>query len=182
VACVTGRAEEQVALIDESGLVIGVVPRSQMRRENLPHLVVAILVRDPAGRVYVHRRTDTKDVFPGAHDCWVAGCVAAGEEPLDAAVRELAEELGIVGVPLQPLFQQWYADTSTRHVAHCWTVTWDGPVVHQPEEVAWGAWMTPTELAARLADPTWPFVPDGRALYERWAQSFNAVAGYDLTG
>jgi hypothetical protein len=41
-------------------------------------------------------------------------------------------------------------------------------VSHQPAEVAWGAWMTPEELRARLADPDWPFVPDGRALVERW--------------
>ena len=51
-----------------------------MRRDNLPHLVVAVLVRDPAGRVYVHRRTDTKDVFPGMHDCFAAGCMQAGED------------------------------------------------------------------------------------------------------
>ena len=56
-------------------------PRGRsMRRDNLPHLVVAVLVRDPAGRIYVHRRTDTKDVFPGMHDCFAAGCVQAGEE------------------------------------------------------------------------------------------------------
>jgi hypothetical protein len=24
------------------------------------------------------------------------------------------------------------------------------------------------ELRARLADPSWPFVPDGRMLVERW--------------
>jgi 8-oxo-dGTP pyrophosphatase MutT (NUDIX family) len=168
LAFVTDAEEEQVAIINTAGVVVAGAPRSRMRAENLPHLVVAILVRDSAGRIYVHRRTDTKDVFPGAHDCWVAGCVTYGESPLVAAGRELAEELGITGVELQPLFGEWYADASTRHLAHCWTVTWNGPVVHQPEEVAWGAWMTPAELSAHLADPDWPFVPDGRALYERW--------------
>ena len=28
--------------------------------------------------------------------------------------------------------------------------------------------MTPAELQARLADPDWPFVPDGRSLLQRW--------------
>ena len=28
--------------------------------------------------------------------------------------------------------------------------------------------MTPAELRARLADPGWPFVPDGRELLDRW--------------
>jgi 8-oxo-dGTP pyrophosphatase MutT (NUDIX family) len=160
--------EERVALIDGSGAVIGSAPRSVMRRENLRHIVVAVLVRDSGGRVYVHRRTDTKDVFPGMHDCFAAGCLQAGEEPLEAAAREVAEELGVVGVPLRPWGQVRYDDAATRHVCHAFAVTWDGPVTHQPTEVAWGAWMTPEELRARLADPDWPFVPDGRALVERW--------------
>src|SRR5512144_1716518 len=58
-----GVDEEQVAIVDDEGRVVGSAPRSVMRRDNLPHVVVAVLVRDPAGRVYVHRRTDTKDVF-----------------------------------------------------------------------------------------------------------------------
>ena len=157
---------EQVALVDASGTVTGWAPRSVMRRDNLPHLVVAVLVRDPAGRVYVHRRTDTKDVFPGMHDCFVAGCMLAGESPEPAAARELAEELGIRGVLLEPLHVGWYEDGSTRHLCHVFLTTYDGIVTHQPEEVAWGTWMTVADLRAHLADPSWPFVPDGRALVE----------------
>jgi 8-oxo-dGTP pyrophosphatase MutT (NUDIX family) len=160
--------EEQVAIVDDTGAVIGSAPRSVMRRDNLPHVVVAVLVRDPTGRVYVHRRTDSKDVFPGMHDCFAAGCMQAGEEPAAAAAREVAEELGVTGVPLEPLLVLRYDDESTRHVCHAFTTVWDGPVTHQPAEVAWGGWMTPAELRDRLADPTWPFVPDGRALLDRW--------------
>jgi 8-oxo-dGTP pyrophosphatase MutT (NUDIX family) len=125
-------------------------------------------VRDPDGRVYVHRRTDTKDVFPGLHDCFAAGCVQAGEDPAVAASREVAEELGVVGVPLTPLCTMPYADAHTRHLAHVYSVTWAGPVTHQAAEVAWGGWLTVEALRAQLADPDWPFVPDGRALVERW--------------
>ncbi len=139
-----------------------------VRRHNIPHVVVAVLVRDPAGRLYVHRRTDTKDVFPGLHDCFAAGSVRYGEEPADAAAREVAEELGVSGVPLRPVFVVRYDDASTRHVSHVFETTWDGPVVHQAEEVAWGDWMELAELRARLTDPGWPFVPDGRALLEHW--------------
>jgi len=51
----------------------------------------------------MHRRTDTKDVYPGRYDVWAGGCVAAGEDPVDAAHRELAEELGVTGVQLVPV-------------------------------------------------------------------------------
>ena len=163
--------DEQVAIVDGSGRVVGSAPRAMMRRYNLRHVVVAVLVRDPAGRVYVHRRTDTKDVFPGLHDCFAAGTLRYGEEPADAAVREVAEELGVTGVPLTPLFTLRYDDERTRHVCHVFTTEWSGEVVHQPEEVAWGTWMTVDDLRAQLADPTWPFVPDGRALVEHWLAS-----------
>ncbi|HEX7188589.1 MAG TPA: NUDIX domain-containing protein [Actinomycetes bacterium] len=162
----TADREEQVAIVDRDGQVVGSAPRSVMRRDNLPHLVVAVLLRDPAGRVYVHRRTDTKDVFPGMHDCFSAGCMLAGETAEPAAARELAEELGVHGVALEPLFVGWYEDRSTRHLCHVFLTTYDGPVTHQPEEVAWGTWMTVAELRAQLADPDWPFVPDGRQLVE----------------
>ena len=64
-----------------NGRVVGCAPRSQMRAENLPHAATSVAVRDADGRIYVHRRTDTKDLFPGAHDVWAGGVVAAGEEP-----------------------------------------------------------------------------------------------------
>ena len=161
-----GVDEELVAVVDESGAVTGSAPRSVVRRDNLRHVVVAVLVRDSAGRIYVHRRTGTKDIFPDMHDCWVAGCMTAGEEPEAAAARELEEELGIRGVSLKPLGTQWYADESTKQVGHAFTTTYDGPITHQESEIAWGGWLTMDELRARLSDPDWAFVPDGRALFD----------------
>jgi isopentenyldiphosphate isomerase len=159
--------EEQVAVIDEAGQVVGSAPRSVVRRDNLPHLVVAAMVRDPRGRIYVHRRTETKDVFPGLHDCWVAGCVTADEPPDAAIVRELDEELGIRGVPVSRLFEARYADAYTRQLSIAYATTYGGPVTHQPEEVVCGGWMELGELRPLMAREGWA-TPDGTALFEEW--------------
>jgi isopentenyldiphosphate isomerase len=166
--------DELVALYAEgdlTGKVVGTAPRSRVRAENLPHAATAVLLRDVAGRVYVHRRTDTKDVYPGMHDAWAGGVVLAGEDPAEAASRELTEELGVRGCDLRGLGVFWYADEHTNYLAYAFEARWDparhGPVVHQPEEVAAGWWMDWDDLAARLADPGWPFVPDGRVGLER---------------
>jgi 8-oxo-dGTP pyrophosphatase MutT (NUDIX family) len=111
------------------------------------------------------------------YDVWAGGCVGAGEDPHDAARRELAEELGITGVQLVPVFRAWYHDDATRYLAFGYEAVWDGPVVHQPEEVAEGGWMDWDELVRRLedpADPSWPFVPDGRAGMARYLDSRTA--------
>jgi 8-oxo-dGTP pyrophosphatase MutT (NUDIX family) len=104
--------EEQVALYDESGRPCGVAPRSRVRAENLRHGATGIVVRDPLGRFYVHRRTDTKDVYPGLYDLCAGGVLQAGEEPLPSALRELAEELGVTGVPLESLGEGDYSDAT----------------------------------------------------------------------
>jgi 8-oxo-dGTP pyrophosphatase MutT (NUDIX family) len=165
-AAVTAVPEEQLAVVDRSGRVVGAAARSVVRRDNLPHLVVAVLLRDPAGRVYVHRRTDTKDVFPGLHDCFAAGGVQAGEDPSMAARRELAEELGVVGPEPRFLFRHRYRGRENPSWSATFEVTWDGPITPQASEIAWGAFLTMDELAARLQE--WPFCPDGLEIFRRW--------------
>jgi isopentenyldiphosphate isomerase len=156
--------DELVALVDADGVVCGSAPRSVMRRDNLRHSATGVLVCNSAGEIYVHRRTPTKDVYPARYDFMAGGVIAAGEDPYDAVVRELAEELGITGVALEKLPEGDYADEFTNYHAYLYTCRWDGPIHHQPEEVDWGDWMAVPDLIARLDDPSWPFVPDTTAL------------------
>ena len=158
-------ADELVALVDENGQVGGNAPRSVVRRDNLLHSATAVLVRDPAGRIYLHRRSDTKDWAPGHWDAAAGGVIVVGEEPRQSALRELEEELGISGQPLVDLGQHLYEDRTVRCFEHAYEVVWDGPIRHQPEEVAEGHWVTLAELADLLADPAVAFVPDTRALF-----------------
>ena len=163
-------SQEIVALVDPAGAVVGSAPRSVVRRENLLHAATAVLVRDPAGRIYVHRRSPGKDWAPGFHDC-AAGGVRRYDEPPDvSAARELAEELGVTGAHLSPLGTSLYEDDETRCLEHVFETTWDGPVVHADHEVVWGTWMTLPELDALLAAPGWSFVPDTRQVLTRLAR------------
>jgi 8-oxo-dGTP pyrophosphatase MutT (NUDIX family) len=155
---------ELVTILDDEERPCGSATRAEVRRQNLLHAVTAILVRRADGRVYVHRRTETKDVYPGAYDCWAGGVLLADEDPLAGARRELAEELGVAGVALEPLLVTRYDDAFVRCVQHAYSAIWDGPIVHQEAEVAWGAWWSLDTLATRLADPGFEFVPDGRRL------------------
>ncbi len=173
-------ADEQVAVLDEDGTVVDVRPRSEVRRLNLRHAATGVVLRRPDGRVFVHRRSPGKDWMPSAHDAAAGGVLRVGEEPLEAAARELAEELGVTGVALEELLTGRYDDDTTRYVAHMYEATYDGPLHFADGEVVWGAWMTLEELGDLLRDPGWPFVPDTRALLDRLSRE--QVGDYGAVG
>ncbi len=162
-----GSPDETVSLVDETGTVVGSAPRSEVRRDNLRHAATAVLVRRRDGRIYVSRRAADKDWSPSSYDAAAGGILQHGEPVEVSACRELAEELGIVDVPLRPLLVGRYDDDTVRCVVHCFETTYDGVVTHADGEVVWGDWMTLPQLGRLLADPDWPFVPDTRSLLER---------------
>ena len=163
-------AAELVDIVDEADRVVGRTTRAQMRRDNLLHRVVAILCRNRDGKIYVHRRTATKDLFPNLYDMFTAGMVGAGESYDDAALRELEEELGIRGVTLHPLFRHRYEGDRTRSHTAVYSVEWNGPIAHQPSEIAWGAFRSHSELVANLEQ--FEFVPDGAELFTRYLADY----------
>lgn len=181
--------DEIIAVFDAEGAVVGAAPRGVVYRDGLWHGATGVLLRSGDGtRVFLHRRTPSKLVFPGRYDCWAGGVIGPDEPPEVAARRELAEELGIAA-PLVPIERFRFDDTAIRTHVFTYEARWDpehdGPLRLQPEEIAWGGWVTLDELRRRLADPQrWPFVPDGRLGIERWfaARDVAARARADLPG
>jgi isopentenyldiphosphate isomerase len=159
-------SEEWVDRIDEEDRVVGRVTRAQMRAQNLLHRSVAVMCLNPAGCIYVQRRSETKDVFPGLYDMFVGGVVGAGESYHEAALREIAEELAIAGPRPELLFKHRYEGPRSRSHTAVYRVVWDGPICHQASEVAWGGYCTTEEIAANPCG--WSFVPDGREIFERY--------------
>ena len=166
-------ADELVARFDAAGTLVGACRRSVMRRDNIWHAASSIVVRGPSDSVYLHRRTLSKDVFPGLLDFAAGGVVLAGEDPVAGARRELDEELGVGGVELVPLGVVTYADHHTRYHAHRFIATWSEVIRWQPEEVAWGDWVPLQELVRRIGREPRSFVPDSVAVWipvlRRWA-------------
>ena len=167
--------DELLDVVEEDDRVVGQATRREVRARRLRHRFSSILCRDGAGRLYVHRRTDDKDVYPGMYDTAAGGVLAAGETYLEGARRELAEELGVVGPEPRFLFRHRYRGQENPSWSALFEVTWDGPVIPQASEIAWGAFLTLEELDARTRE--WTFCPDGLEIYRRWrAQAGGATS------
>ena len=90
---------EYLDVCDENGLPTGeIVDRATAHRTGVRHRTVHVWIyRETDGRfqVLLQKRSDAKESFPGMLDTSCAGHVPAGEAPIDAAIRELGEELGL---------------------------------------------------------------------------------------
>ncbi|MDY5639707.1 MAG: NUDIX domain-containing protein [Lachnospiraceae bacterium] len=90
-------------IVDEYGKPTGeTIERGLAHKEGVRHRTAHIwIAREVNGKwqVLLQKRAQTKDSFPGRYDTSSAGHIQAGDEPLESAIRELQEELGIVASP-----------------------------------------------------------------------------------
>lgn len=94
-------------LYSESGEALGqTASRDHAHTEGLWHRTVHVWVQNPQGQVLLQQRSNLKDTNPGLWDVSAAGHISAGQSTIDAALRELEEELGLVILEdeLRPLF------------------------------------------------------------------------------
>lgn len=94
-------AEEHFDVLDASGALTGrTAPRSVVHGTGLYHRAVHTWLFCPATReVLLQQRAACKDSWPSRWDISSAGHLSAGQNSLDAAQRELQEELGITLPP-----------------------------------------------------------------------------------
>lgn len=94
---------EIIDIVKEDGTPTGVtVDRNQAHEEGLLHRTAHVWIlrkRDGIWEALLQKRSLTKESFPGQFDTSSAGHIQAGDEPLESALRELEEELGIKAAP-----------------------------------------------------------------------------------
>ena len=159
----TGSAGELVDVVDDDDQVVATVTRAEMRARRLQHRAVSIAVFGSDGRLLVHRRADTKDVWPGMWDIAAGGVVGAGEAFEDAARRELGEELGVVGAELEYVGEGRFTDEAVSLIGRAYRCIDDGPFEFTDGEIAEVRWVDGAGLAELMSVER--FVPDNVALW-----------------
>lgn len=149
---------EVLDTVDEHDRVTGTETRGKIHRRGLIHRAVHILVFNPAGRIYIQRRSQSKDRFPGLLDSSAAGHVDSGESYERAAVRELVEELGISEKPVEVLRVPASPKTDNEHVT-LYSLRTDAKPRPNPAEITWGGFVEPADLTRMMEENPGDFVP-----------------------
>ena len=164
----TDTSKEWLDVVDENDVVVGRERRGFVHARGLMHRSAQVLVFNARGELFLQKRSEHKDEFPGLWDSSAAGHLDAGEDYIDCARRELAEELGITApVELEPLFRlSASADTGWEHCS-VFRCRYEGPVSLDGDEVEEGRWLPAIEMDRLVATDCSPMTPSVRKIWRR---------------
>jgi isopentenyldiphosphate isomerase len=160
---------ELIAWVDESDQPLGAMVRSELREQGLIGRGTYILLFNGAGELCVHRRTLSKAIYPGYWDVAAGGMVQADESYSESAARELAEELGVTGVPLVEHEHFFFDQPGNRLWCAVFSAVWDGPLTLQPEEVLEARFVPVVDVLRETLEK--PYCPDSVAALKRYLRA-----------
>jgi isopentenyl-diphosphate Delta-isomerase len=160
---------EILEIVDFDDKVIGTATRGEIHRREFFHRAVHIFVFNPAGQVYIQRRSDSKDRHPGKLDSSAAGHVDPGETYEQTAVRELEEELGIRAQVKEVLRVPASERTDNEHVVLFEVITESEPTPNA-EEIQWGSFMSRERVTQLMDETPEDFVPAFILLWRKYIQ------------
>jgi isopentenyl-diphosphate delta-isomerase type 1 len=128
--------EEILEIVDRQGNTIGSAPRSEIHgNPSLIHKVVHVLVFNENGEILLQKRSMNKDVAPGRWDTSVGGHISPNEDLIEAAKREMEEELGIISEDIIPLYSYIHSNPYESELVYTYSCIHNGPFSFNTEEI-----------------------------------------------
>lgn len=139
--------EEFFDVVDDFDRVVGRDTRSRIHELNLKHRAAHVLVFNSKGKLFLQKRSHSKDSSPGLWDSSAAGHLDSGEDYDDCALRELEEELGIrPSQPPERLLKLEACEDTGYEFVWVYRLIDDGPFQLNAEEIETGAWYEPVAV------------------------------------
>jgi isopentenyl-diphosphate Delta-isomerase len=142
---------DHVIAVDANDAPIGTLPKLEAHQRGVRHRAISVFVGDRHGRLLLHKRAAGKYHSGGL---WTNTCCShprPGESAIDAAIRRLAEEMGI-SCSLAFIFSMNYrADVSNDlvedEIVHVFGGHFDGTPSPDPLEASDWCWKSAAEIA-----------------------------------
>ena len=125
-----------LVLTDRHGTPTGNASRKECHgNPSLIHATVHLHVFTPEGKLYLQKRSATKDLYPGFWDTAVGGHVDAGEGPRQALLREANEELGLDATTARFMHRYLHTNSHESEFVHTYCMRHSGEIHTDPGEI-----------------------------------------------
>ncbi len=170
-------ADELIDILTPSGSLTGEVKlKSEAHQKGLWHASVQIWIYTSNGLILIQKRAKNKDTYPNLWDISVAGHLSAGDTPIEAAIREIEEEIGYTVTPENLIFLKTIQkskritssiiDNEFNHLYIAELPITISKLKLQIEEVAEVKLISINEFEIELKNKPETFVPHGSEYYE----------------
>lgn len=147
-----------VVVVNEQDEVVGEALLDDARARGLIYRLVFVAIKDGQGRVLLQKRSNLVALYPNCWDLSAGGHVDDGRTYQQAAEQEMAEEIGLSGLPLEQI-AHFYSDrplsgnlAAKRFITIYLTHLNDLPKQLEAEEVAEVRWFTPEQIKQLVAE------------------------------
>ena len=134
------------------------------------HPVVHLHVISSRGEVFLQKRAQDKDTFPGFWDTAVGGHLGYGESIDDGLRREALEEIGLKDFEATSLGTRRVDTPVESELVYSFVTISDGPFRLDSSEISDGRFWSVSDIEAALGDFTPNFEQDWPAL-SKWLES-----------
>ncbi len=164
--------EEFLEVVDEYNHVVGITNRREIHEKGMRHRSVHIFIFNTNGDLYLQKRSPSKDQYPEHWDTSAAGHTDPRESPVEAAKRELMEELGVEVELTEVLEYPACLETGWEFVT-LFAARTDDPIRLNLEEATTGDYFTTDQLTQLLTDPLQKIAPALPLLYALYQIKFS---------
>ncbi|HJQ08370.1 MAG TPA: NUDIX domain-containing protein [Candidatus Saccharimonadales bacterium] len=146
-----------VVIVNEQDQVVGSAALGEAWKKGLIHRIALVIVEDSQGRILLHKRAPTMQLYAGRWDT-VGGHVDVTPDYLQTAKLELEEEVGIIDVTLREVARIFSDDpydngVRARRFITIYHAYSDKTPTHMgKDEVVAVRWFTKDEVAAMVRD------------------------------
>lgn len=166
---------EILPVVDWDDRQIGTATRREIHEKNLLHRAVHVVLVDGDGMVILQKRGLKKDRYPGWWDISVGGHVGVDESYMEAARREIGEEMGIEGADPQLAAIATPAEWNGWEHVHIFSARIAQEPRPMPVEIEDWRRVDPKEYFAKAdpdsEDPLWRVTPSSLESMRMWRRA-----------